>query len=154
MKHTISLLAALATAMLGLCSCSSTRYVSAQPEIEAAWTGKTYAEIVQANGAPGRETSDGADGVILVYENVRSFADTYAYNYGPYYGWGRGTNLNTEIRNQTDYIHFFIGADNVCYKVKTNLLKADGTEINTGATVAASIGGALTATLILLTIFD
>lgn len=154
MKHTFTLFAAIIAATLGLCSCSSTRYVSAQSEIEAAWAGKTYSEIVKANGAPTRETSDGAGGVILVYENVRSFADTYAYNYGPYYGWGRGTNLNTEIRNQTDYIHFFVGEDNVCYMVKTNLLKPDGTEINTGATVAASIGGALTATLILLTILD
>ena len=154
MKHTFYILAALIAATLGFCSCTTTKYISAQPEVEAAWVGKTYAEIVKANGAPMRETSDGAGGVILVYENVRSFADTYAYNYGPYYGpyYNHGTNLNTEIRNETDYINFFIGEDLTCYMVKTNLMTPTGKEINTGATLAASVGGAAIATLILVTI--
>lgn len=123
----IALLMTVLALGMAVCSCSNTKYVSAQPEVEAAWVGKTYSDIVQVNGAPDRESSDGNDGIILIYENVRTYANTYGNNYGPgWYGpWygGRSSSYSTEVRNEIDYIQFFIGTDKVCYKVKTNLMK-------------------------------
>lgn len=140
----------LVASVVGACACSTTRYVSAQEDIESVWKGKTYAEIVQVNGAPDREMSDGADGVILVYENVKTFSDTYGYTPGYYwYGpWSHTNTYSTEIRNEIDYIHFFVGTDKICYMVKSNLKKADGTEPNPGGTVAAVLGGAVAAALV------
>ena len=143
---------ALSTVILaGLCSCSSIKYVSAQEDIESVWVGKTYADIVQINGAPERESSDGANGIILIYENVRSYAETSGYMYPnhPWYGYYNSWNTyTTEIRNEVDYVHFFVNEENVCYKVMTNLQKEDGRVPNTGATVAAIAGGAVAAGII------
>jgi len=141
----IRLVLLLASACAAFCSCTTTLYVSAQDDIEAVWKGKSYAEIVQINGAPHRETSDGNDGVILVYEALNTYSHTYANNYpGPWYGgWYGSTTYSTEVHNEVDYIHFYIGKDKLCYGVKSNLMKENGKKVNTGATVAASVGGAV-----------
>jgi len=153
MKRLISRILFLLSAMtLAVCACTTTHYVPAEEDIENIWKGKTYSEIVQMNGAPDRESSDGENGLILVYENVRTMADSYANNFGGgyWYGpWGHNsTSISTEVRNEVDYIQFYIGADKVCYKVRSNLMKADGTEPDRNGTIAAAVGGGVAALLV------
>ncbi len=88
--------------------------------------GQTHNQIVTQLGAPQRESSDGAGGTILIYENTttttisNSLASAYNINviartYTP------GVNTTTEQTTNTDYIHYFINSDHVCYEVKTNI---------------------------------
>ena len=66
MKRIILFLAVILSAV----SCTTYRYVSATPDLQSAWIGKTHADVVRAYGAPTRECSDGADGYILIYESL------------------------------------------------------------------------------------
>ena len=62
--------------LLAATSCSTTRYVSSEPSLKAEWVGRSHADIVRNFGAPTREVSDGADGVILVYESFYTTHET------------------------------------------------------------------------------
>ena len=94
-----------------------------------AFVGSHHNVIVSSLGAPDRQTSDGAGGTILIYEKVtttsnsnsNSIATAYNVNYySKTYTPGAQTNTNTVTTQNTSYIHIFIGADGVCYGVKTN----------------------------------
>ena len=94
-----------------------------------AFVGSHHNVIVSSLGAPDRQTSDGAGGTILIYEKVtttsnsnsNSIATAYNVNYySKTYTPGAQTNTNTVTTQNTSYIHVFIGADGVCYGVKTN----------------------------------
>jgi len=127
------ILVAVAAAICASCGV----YVSLEPEANEYWQGKTHAEIVKTYGAPVREMSDGQGGVILVYEDTKTEIHTSVNNnsvavpvidpyyggiYGFYYDFGPRT-TNTRTETKTDYAHFYIGADKICYKVETNLEK-------------------------------
>ena len=127
MKKLFVLLAAASAMLCALSSCSV--YESLEPAANKEWVGKTHAAIIQAYGAPDRETSDGAGGKILVYENYRTEVRATAEP-GPWYGGIYGfyydivepvRNINTTSETKVDYAHFYIGTDNLCYKVATNL---------------------------------
>lgn len=156
MKRLILLLCLVAVPVL-FSSCSVTNYVPAQADYNAYWAGRSYADIIKAYGAPDRETSDGSDGVILVYE--RSFVTTttepdYPF-YGPYHyyrPWGFGPSIRTTTATTNDYVHFYITADNVCYQVRTNQMKAEGERVDGTLSFMAVIGG-LTAVSVLTAIF-
>ena len=143
MKHCL-LLCSIIAAVFALSSCSTTRYVSAQDDYNAIWRGHSYAEIINAFGAPDRETADGADGIILVYERTTvttsTTADGYMYRpyfYGPFGGpWG--PTIRTTTETDKDYVHFYVNKEDKCYAVRTNQMKADGKEINTPLTVATA----------------
>lgn len=139
------LLCSLVAAVFAFSSCSTTRYVSAQDDYNAMWRGHSYAEIINAYGAPDRETADGADGIILVYERTTvttsTSTDGFYYHspwlYGPYYGpWG--PTLRTTTTTDNDYVHFYVNNEDKCYAVRTNQMKADGKQIDTGLTIATA----------------
>ena len=111
MKRFVILLTAL---LLAAVSCTAPRYITATPELQSTWIGKTHADIVRAFGAPSRECSDGADGYILIYESFRTDYDT----------WLDGS-INSS-REHRDFMEFYIGADSVCYDVRSNNKRADG----------------------------
>ena len=90
-RFLILLLVALAAV-----SCTTPRYVSRQPSMEVEWIGRTHADIVRAFGAPSREVSDGADGVILVYEEMYTTYETDR--------WGSSmTTTGLEHRNFSEF---------------------------------------------------
>lgn len=130
MRNSLSKLTIMAIACL-FTSCMSyvptTYYVSMEEDYAKAFVGSHHNVIVSSLGAPDRETSDGAGGTILIYEKVtttsnsNSIATAYNVNYySKTYTPGAQTNTNTVTTQNTSYIHVFIGADGVCYGVKTN----------------------------------
>ncbi|MBR5832736.1 MAG: hypothetical protein IKY79_09030 [Bacteroidales bacterium] len=132
MRNSLSKLTIMAIACL-FTSCMSyvptTSYVSMEEDYAKAFVGSHHNVIVSSLGAPDRQTSDGAGGTILIYEkitttsnsNSNSIATAYNVNYySKTYTPGAQTNTNTVTTQNTSYIHVFIGADGVCYGVKTN----------------------------------
>lgn len=149
MKHCL-LLCGLVAALFALSSCSTTRYVSVEGEYNDMWRGHTYAEVIKAYGAPDRETADGAGGIILIYERTTVTTSTTSDGYyRPYYYYPWGPTLRTTTSTEKDYVHFYIDKEDKCYQVKTNQVKPDGTQVDTGQTIAAAtIGTALGVALI------
>ncbi len=106
-----------------LCSCITSCY-TIQPvllsnqELKERYVGKTEKEIKQMMGPPTRETTDGGDGFILIYEsyagsttkvNTTKVTDNYYI-----------TRSNTT--NQENYSWFYFDSKRVCTYVKTNCL--------------------------------
>ena len=52
-----------------LSSCTVTNFISMKDELTSKFIGMQQHEIIKMLGAPNRETSDGLDGVIMVYED-------------------------------------------------------------------------------------
>lgn len=126
-KLTIMAIVCLFTSCIS--SVPTTSYVSMEEDYAKAFVGSHHNVIVSSLGAPDRQTSDGAGGTILIYEKVtttsssnsNSIATAYNVNYySKTYTPGAQTNTNTVTTQNTSYIHVFIGADGVCYGVKTN----------------------------------
>lgn len=148
MKRLVLLICLVAVPFL-FSSCSVTQYASAQEDYNSFWAGRSYADIIKAYGAPARETSDGQNGVILIYEQAQVVSTTEAdyplYGYGPYpyyRRWGIfGPSLRTVTATTNDYVHFYITEDNVCYAVKTNQMKPVGEKVDGLLTTMAVIGG-------------
>jgi len=63
--RTISL---FVVALIAAVSCSETVYAPIENSLNAAWVGKTRADVIRSYGAPDRESSDGENGMILIYE--------------------------------------------------------------------------------------
>lgn len=142
MKRIVLLLSVIVAAFM-LSSCSTTRFVSAQDDYNSYWTGHSYAEIINAYGAPDRETSDGQDGVILIYEKEITTTVTRSDMFYHYYPFG--PSFTTTTSNAKEYVHFYVNPSKVCYQVKTNSVKAAGKEVDTVRTVFAAVGGTLLA---------
>lgn len=143
-------------------SCSVPQYVSAQADYNAYWSGRSYADIIKAYGAPSRETSDGSDGAILIYERsmveTTTSSDYPMYGYGPYFGYrgwwgGFGPTIRTTTATTNDYVHFYVNADNKCYQVRTNQVKEDGQRIDPSLTFMACLGGVTLGSILLRIIF-
>lgn len=135
MKRIARIFASAVIATMALCSCSNMVQVSLEPDANAYWKGKTHSEIVQTYGAPDREASDGAGGMIIIYEQTETTVNTYSNGpvydgfYGFYYHMAGPT--STEVSTEINYAHFYIGKDGICYKVCTNLTKeVDKKEFN------------------------
>lgn len=88
--------------------------------------GQSYNQIVTALGAPQRQSPDGNGGNILVYENStttsisNSIAKAYNVNYFTR-TYTPGVETSTQQITTTDYVHYFVDSNNVCYEVKTNI---------------------------------
>lgn len=148
------LVSCLAVGLL-LSSCTTVRKICVQqPQKELA--GNTYKEmkglnenqILRQMSSPTRVESDGADGKILVYEDVKTVTDatdshtstTSSSSYGTaqagYNAWngnpqvnsrtnGSSTTTNTTnsravTRDIKTYVNFFIHPNGICYDVATN----------------------------------
>lgn len=87
-------------------SCYVTNYIPLQDDYNQAYKGHTANEIITQYGAPDRQTDDGAGGRILIYEHIQ-------YRVSPNAPYSIG------------YFQFYVNKDNVCYGVKTDLVKAE-----------------------------
>ena len=114
-------------------SCTTPRYVSREPSMKTEWVGRSHADIVRSFGAPSREVSDGANGMILVYEELYSIYDTDHF----------GSTMTTTKRDRRNFKEFSLGPDGICYDVRTNALMQDGTQLDVKKTLCATFGFAL-----------
>lgn len=139
------LIACLAVLPFLMNSCTTTRYVSVEPEFNQQWVGHTFADIINTFGAPDRQTENGNGGVILIYENFSTSSTTtgdyWGYGYGWYYPF-HGPTYRTTVTTDRQYAHFYIGEDYKCYLVRTNYLKADGREYSPTKTIIGTAVGA------------
>lgn len=135
---------------LWMTSCYSTQPVLlSSQELGDRFVGKTEKEIKQMMGPPTRETSDGGDGTILIYEaNSGSTTKVTYTDYNTYY---------RTTQNPDNFSWFYLDSKGVCTYVKTNCLTkqaraydsrltglAVGLAISVVAIVAGLIGLSLT----------
>ena len=111
-------------------SCTTPRYVSREPSMKVEWVGRSHADIVRSFGAPSREVSDGANGMILVYEELYSIYDTDHF----------GSTMTTTKRDRRNFKEFSLGPDGICYDVRTNALMQDGTQLDVRQTLCSAFG--------------
>lgn len=96
-------------------SCYSTQTVllSGQ-ELTERYVGKTGKEIIRMMGPPTRETTDGGDGTILIYEaNAGNTTKVTYTKYNTYY---------KTTQNPDEYSWFYLDSKGMCTYVKTNCL--------------------------------
>ena len=93
-------------------SCTVYKYttISKEEEYKKEYVGKSHNEIVTTLGAPDKQFSDGAEGIIIIYEN-----SVFESNINTYKGSGSATTIESK-----GYIQFFINKSGICYDVKTN----------------------------------
>lgn len=127
MKRYLILLMAV---ILATVSCTTPRYVSREPSMKTEWVGRSHADIVRSFGAPSREVSDGANGMILVYEELYSIYDTDHF----------GSTMTTTKRDRRNFKEFSLGPDGICYDVRTNALMQDGTQLDVRQTLCSAFG--------------
>lgn len=113
-------------------SCTTYKYttISKEKEYQEAYVGKTHNQIVTTLGAPDKQFSDGAEGIIIIYENSVFNSDINTYK-------GSGSATTKEYK---DHIQFFINKSGICYDVKTNITETIE-EIDEEATKSKTIGG-------------
>jgi hypothetical protein len=87
-----------------------------EPSYNEQWNGRSHADIVAEFGAPDRVESDGLDGSILVYETITTVSEIKEKYTGVY---------NETVTTDKEYTHYFIGSDDRCYAVKSNVVEAD-----------------------------
>lgn len=110
----------MTTAMM-LCSCATVKYIPMEEEYNKEWINRSYSEIVMEYGAPDRVEYDGKDGSILVYEK---FTTTETTNVDTHFGMF-DPDYRTTVSTDKEYVHFFLGRDDICYLVKSNQTYAD-----------------------------
>ena len=112
----------VATVLAAFTSCGTAKRIEQQPTAEEErtqlWAGKEYSDIVQAYSAPDRIVPDGKDGSILVYETISTSMSTSKSL--------MFDNYSTTVKEDKEYMHFFLNPEGFCYLVKTNQL-VDGT---------------------------
>ena len=113
---------AVATVLAAMTSCGTTSRIEQLPTAEEErtqlWAGKEYSDIVQSYGDPDRIAPDGNDGSILIYETVSTSMSTSKSL--------MFDNYSTTVKEDKEYMHFFLNPEGFCYLVKTNQL-VDGT---------------------------
>ena len=100
-------------------SCYTTQNVLlSSQELEERYIGKTGKEIMQMMGPPTRETTDGGDGAILIYEaNAGSTTKLKTTKLNDNYYITR-----SNTTNQENYSWFYLNSKGICTYVKTNCL--------------------------------
>ena len=89
-------------------------------ELRQQFYGKSKKDIINQYGPPTRETSDGGDGTILIYEDKGSFTTTTYDEYHTYY--------NTKSNDK--YKWFYFDSKGKCTLVKSNCITKDVSEFN------------------------
>ncbi|MBO7225730.1 MAG: hypothetical protein J6V35_07450 [Bacteroidales bacterium] len=122
----IGLIVIIISCLFSSCTMYKTITVSAEDEYKKLFIGRNHNFVVSRMGAPNRETSDGAGGKILIYEQTTTYSSgsTIATaNNVNYYNrtYTPGAETNTVSSQKTDFIHVFVGKDNICYNVKSNI---------------------------------
>lgn len=97
--------------------CASGRYVSADPDLEALYTGKSYYDIVNEFGQPDATVTDGRDGTKVAY-NSRSLSGTAA---APLYRMYNMRNRSTRVTGTPmGGITFSFDSEMKCYAVDSD----------------------------------
>lgn len=113
MKRVLAMLIAVVT----FSSCATAvKYISMEQSYNEQWTGRSHSDIVATFGAPDRVESDGLDGSILVYETITTVSEVRETSTRSY---------KEEVKMDKEFVHYFIGSDNRCYAVKSNVVEAD-----------------------------
>ena len=111
---------------LCLTSCSTRYYDSLQPPLQEAFAGRSYAEIIDALGAPDRTTPDGRGGNILIYEDISFYTQSAANSW---------TNSIASVTTANKgYVHLYVDSSNHCYTVRTNKINVRD-EFSLGKTI-------------------
>lgn len=99
-------------------SCYTFTYTTVDPtlELQEAWVGKSYNEIVRTFGAPNRTTPDGTGGSILIYEKTTALTEAGYTNVNIWSGEGTPA---TRTTTSTSSVQFFVDANNSCYDART-----------------------------------
>ena len=120
MKKLFYLMVAAAL-FLCLSSCSILRSSQSQVLDTSYWYGKSRNAIMMSFGVPDREASDGAGGVVLVYEDIstvtskNSKTEKNFVTEEPVY---KSSESTYQVRR---FIEFFLNMDDSCYNIRTNL---------------------------------
>ena len=109
-------------------SCYTTRLVPVgNQEITEIWRGQTKKDIIYKFGPPTRETSDGEDGSILVYEYNLGSNTTTRTTYNQYDNTKREQSSTNYVN---EYVWFYLNSDDVCVGVKNNHFKMEERVLN------------------------
>lgn len=137
MKKLTKVIAVFLAVCFLMTSCYTTQNVLlSSQELKERYIGKTEKEVIQMMGPPTRETTDGGDGSILIYEsnagsttkvNTTKLTDDYYI-----------TRSNTT--NQENYSWFYFDSKGVCTYVKTNSLTKQVRAFNPGMTAGLIVG--------------
>lgn len=121
-----------------LTSCYTNQLVPvSNQEVEAIWKGQPKKNIIYKFGPPTRETSDGDNGTILVYEyNVGSNTTTKT-TYNQYDNTKREQS-NTNYVNE--HVWFYLNSEGVCVGVRNNHFKKQERVYDSRATIALVCG--------------
>ena len=108
-----------------LCSCMTSCYTTqlvpvSNQEINEIWRGQTKKNIIYKFGPPTRETSDGDDGSILVYEYNIGSNTTTKTSYNQYDNTKREQSSTNYVN---EYVWFYLNSEDVCVGVKNNHFK-------------------------------
>ena len=89
-------------------------------EYQTRWIGRPATDIIMTYGAPEREASDGSDGTILIYEDLKTVRNSSSQTrtVGKIDPEHVKTTSESTVRY---YIEFFVDSQKVCYHVRTNL---------------------------------
>ncbi len=122
----IGLIVIIISCLFSSCTMYKTIRVSVEDEYKKLFIGRNHNFVVSRMGAPNRETSDGAGGKILIYEQTTTYSSgsTIATaNNVNYYNrtYTPGAETNTVSSQKTDFIHVFVNKNNICYNVKSNI---------------------------------
>jgi len=146
--RTISL---FVVALIAAVSCSETVYAPIENSLNAAWVGKTRADVIRSYGAPDRESSDGENGMILIYE--RGVEQSYASSrHGVFESDFPDYNVTTYY--EKDYTHFYVNEQNSVYLVKSNLVEPSGKKIDWPNTILVGASGAAAAGMLIWYLVD
>lgn len=134
MKKLTKVIAAFLTVCILMTSCYTTQNVLlSSDELRTLYVGKTRKEIIQMMGPPTRETTDGGDGSILIYEANAGSKTKATYN----------EYLNTTYykttQNPDNYSWYYLDSKGVCTYVKTNCLTKRARAYNATATTVLVI---------------
>lgn len=121
MKKLTKVIAVFLAVCLLMTSCYTTQVVPvSNQEVEAIWKGQPKKNIIYKFGPPTRETSDGDNGTILVYEYNLGSNTTTKITYNQYDNTKREQS-NTNYVNE--YVWFYLNSEDVCVGVRNNHFK-------------------------------
>lgn len=120
MKRLFYLMVAAAL-FLCLSSCSILRSSQSQGPDTSYWYGKSRNAIMMSFGIPDREASDGAGGVVLVYEDISTVTSKNSKKEKNFVTDEPVYESSETVSQIRRYAEFFLDGENYCYNVRTNL---------------------------------
>ncbi len=120
MKRLFYLMVAAAL-FLCLSSCSILRSSQSQVPDTSYWYGKSRNAIMMSFGIPDREASDGAGGVVLVYEDISTVTSKNSKKEKNFVTDEPVYESSETVSQVRRFAEFFLNMDDSCYNIRTNL---------------------------------